>query len=132
MKLINVRGGCIPEFSNASTQTEMQVKVCLPYIFTEVAGQRLERGSVSMMNRLAALNKDAPRTAEIEQEALANSRKKFTPRSKFSTVTSLEDTANLFDNIFMLKLNADKIARRTYVDLDSIDEFTALQFVQQH
>jgi hypothetical protein len=36
-----------------------------------------------MMNRLAAMNRDAPKSFEIEQEALTNSRKKFTPKAKF-------------------------------------------------
>ena len=79
-----------------------------------------------MMNRLAAMNRDAPKSFEIEQEALTNSRKKFTPKAKFQIGTGLQETANLFDNILSLKLIDDKYSRKHYSDLSSIDEFTAM------
>ena len=79
-----------------------------------------------MMNRLAFLNRDAPKIFEIEQEALTNNRKKFTPRAKFMPCTTLLDTANLFDNIFSLKLDEDVNSRKFMMELNSIDEFTAL------
>jgi hypothetical protein len=85
-----------------------------------------------MMNRLASLFRDAPKTFEIEQEALTNNRKKFTPRAKFMPCTTLLDTASLFDNIFLLKLDEDINSRKFMKDLCSLDEFTALQFINQH
>jgi len=60
LKMINVRGGCIPDYENTGSQTEMSVPVFLPHIFTEVAGIRLTRNVSSRMAKLCNLYRGAP------------------------------------------------------------------------
>ena len=73
--MINVRGGCIPDFATTASQTEMSVPVFLPYIFTEVAGTRLTHSATSQMFRLCAMNRNAP-NKNSEEESLAADEKK--------------------------------------------------------
>jgi len=133
--MINIRGGCIPDYATTASQTEMSVPVFMPYIFTEVAGTRLTHGITSQMFRLCAMNRNAP-NKNFEDESLAADEKKYKKGYKvpvkFNRATTLKETLALFNDILIAKQADDYHHRQNMTDLYCLDEFTCLQFVKEH
>jgi hypothetical protein len=105
--MINVRGGCIPDYTTTASQTEMSVPVFLPYIFTEVAGTRLIHGVTSQMARLCNMNRNAAITnPDLDDEK--KFKKGYKAPIKFNRATTIKETLALFNDILIAKLADDE------------------------
>lgn len=107
LKMINVRGGCIPDYTTTASQTEMSVPVFLPYIFTEVAGTRLIHGVTSQMARLCNMNRNAAIiNPDLDDEK--KFKKGYKAPIKFNRATTIKETLALFNDILIAKLADDE------------------------
>ena len=126
MCAINVAGGMCPAVAEASTQTDFQINVTLPWMFTEFD---VPEGSLAATSNLAKLAGHVPLAKPKPEQPSTATASKLEKRHlkeeadlrKLIDSLSFEDSVRFFNNLLGLKARRDLADRKTNSDPVTLD-----------